>query len=385
MNFHSRQQQQEEWTSGSILSQRAAPWIDATETIYSYCGFVHRLTRARSSAETARGLLGAPHAVRQHELPRSLAPLQRFAPAAFASPLEALHAHTVAGYYLPFLSLERQEDVASRWANGHWTHGRRVTGISTRTLAIAHPLRWCPACVGEDLERLGRAMWKTCHQYPTTFECTRHNQPLICTAVTGKTWAQAGDAGQLVPTRRGCTDVLASSGDAIAQTRCFGTPALRQAVLARLADLGVIHSPQRVRHDRLERWFRQTPIGLWLASAPNGLDALQHGDWIAKLLWKHRQEHAVRWVVLWSALSWPSPQECGQELVSISAEVQTWPRPSAPAAFESAARDCLSYEAIASQLGASRSDVVRWFEAYPSLRANWRARWLAQRRHRAQD
>ncbi len=389
MIVHARQQPQDKLADSPGLSRGTAPWIDPTETIYSYCGFVHRMARARSCAETARCLLGASHAVRQHELPRSLAPLQRFAPAAFSSPLEALRSHTIAGYYLPFLSLERQEEVACQWATGLWTHGHRVTGISTRALAIAHPLRWCASCVADDIERLGRALWRSRHQYPTTFECSAHNEALICVATTGKTWVQAGDGGEIAALRCGCTGLLSAAGDAIAQTRFFDTQLLRRAALVRLADLGVIHSPHRVRHDRLERWFRQTPIGLWLETAPNGLCELQSGDWIAKLLWRHRQEHAVRWVVLWTALSWTSPQECMQELVNISGEsgteIQIWPRPSAPPAFEKAVSECFSYEAIASRLNASRSDVVRWFEAYPSLRAKWRMQWLAQRKRTARD
>ncbi len=369
------------------------PWIDPAETLYSYCVFVHRFNRLPSSAASARLMLRAAHATRQHDVPAALTPLTQFGGAAFPEPLKALLQHTVAGYYWPFMSEERKRTATAAFLSPKKCVGLRLLNASTRRLSVSHPLKWCPACLEADLQMLGRPCWRTQHQHPTTFVCSLHCAPLLGADSGGRTWkwpneGQATVSAAFSPATAtlAAVGVMASSLDAIDLT------SLRAVTVNRLAELGVLHSRHSVRHERLQKWFSSTAIGRWLPTAPNGLQSLQSGEWIAKQIWRRPSAHAVRWTALWSALEWDSAdgaarrfhaacQSGGYSTHGTAGPLkQGWPRISAPPAFEAAINECLSYEAIATRLGATRSDVVRWFEAYPCLRAQWRSGWLAHRK-----
>jgi len=339
-------------------------------------------------------MMRAAHATRQHDLPSALGELAQFAAPMLSDPVRSLLRHTVAGYYWPFMSDERRRAATAALLAPAKCFGLRLLGASTRRLAVAHPLKWCPDCLAEDLRNLGRPRWHTQHQHPTTFVCSTHCRPLMNAGVGGKTWKWSGECSTAVDTDY-CTETatLAAVGAAASSVEHIDLESVRASAIDRLADLGVLHSRHAVRHVRLERWFTGTAIGRWLSTAPHGLESLKSGDWIAKMIWRRPTAHAVRWTALWSALEWDSPAEAAQRLLACAERddpgsmpaiaTQSWPRPSAPPAFEEAARECLSYEAIASRLNASRSDVVRWFEAFPLLRAQWRAQWLENRRRLA--
>lgn len=369
------------------------PWIDRAETLYSYCVFVHRFNRMPSSAATARLMMLAVHSTRQHDLPCALSALVKFVEPIFGDPVQALRQHTVAGFYWPFMADQRRDAVAAELARPAGSVGLRLIGASTRTLSAAHPLKWCQDCLAEDLETLGRPRWRTAHQHPTTFVCLAHGIPLIEAGIGGKTWRWPGDeAPRSVMEACAETLILAKVGGTASTLDDIDFPRLRAATVNRLADLGVIHSRNTARHARLQKWFKQTPVGRFLARAPNGLSALASGEWLAKQIWRRPSAHAVRWTALWSTLEWESAEQASAQLLNAcslegssqdgprASAAMAWPRPCPPPAFENAVAECLSYEAIAGRLGVTRSDVVRWFEAYPALRSQWRARWLAQRR-----
>ena len=374
------------------------PWIDEAETLYSYCVFVHRFNRLQSSAATARLMLHAAHATRQHDVPSALGALAQFAAPIFPDPVQALRRHSVAGYYWPFMTDERRHAAAAALLAPAHCIGLRLLGASTRRLAVAHPLKWCPSCLADNLRVLGRPCWLTQHQHPTTFVCSLHGEPLMDAGVGGKTWKWPGDGeAEVCAAVSAETATLAAVGRAASSLSNIDSRRLRASAIDRLADLGVVHSRHAVRHVRLQKWFTGTPVGRWLATAPNGLDGLKSGDWIAKLIWRRPTSHGVRWTALWSALEWNSPEEAGERFLAAcrvegdaagdgpETTGQIWHRPSAPLAFEKAIDECFSYEAIAAQLGASRSDVVRWFEAHPTLRSQWRKQWLAQRKRTTRD
>lgn len=369
------------------------PWLEDDETLYSFCGHVHHLHRPRSAAQSAETLLRAAHASRQHDMPSTPVALLDFLRGQYTDEVEAMRRHTIAGYYWPFMVDERRRQVGRAWASGEPVKGLRVMGASTRCITVRHPLKWCPFCAVADRERFGRSYWHVHHQSPTTFECSSHGAPLKDAGLGGKTWKLPGSAcDEPLCTTSDVTRTLAAIGEAIGGFDVIDRQALREAAIDRLADLGVLHSRHSAVHERLAMWFRRTPTGQWLRRAPSGLDALADGEWVARMLWRHPNAHPARWTVLWSAMAWNSPTEASQRFamacfglrcapngLPTDAEI-AWPRAEAPEGFRDAAQRCLSYKALCETLDATRADVIRWFEAYPSLRETWRASMLAQRR-----
>lgn len=377
----------------SAAALLCVPWIDPRETLFSYCVFVHRFNRMISSAASARLILQASHATRQHDIPSNLSALTQFAPALFADPVQAMRRHTVVGYYWPFMNEARQTVTCSELPNPGGVSGLRAIGASTRKLAIAHPLKWCPTCLEEDLQGIGRPTWRTEHQLPTTFVCLVHNQPLLDAGVGGKTWRWPGEGAPTAASTVSAEVVaMAAVGSAARELSAIDFECLRNSAIDRLADLGALHSRHAVRHVRLERWFSNTAVGRWLSTAPNGLSALQPGDWIAKALWRRPTSHAVRWTVLWATLNWSGPEEARDRFMAacrgnrslpdgrLCDDATAWPRQDAPLAFAVAVQECFSYRELSARLHATRADVIRWFEAYPALRSQWRQQWLEGRR-----
>jgi len=349
------------------------PALERHETLYSLCSAVHAINHTRSAAWTARALLGASHAMRQHEWPRSLAELNALAPQAFGDPLQLLRRHTVAGFYLPFLAMPRQLEIASLWGASCQPNGPRALGAVSRTLSTDHPLKWCEQCVAADIETFGRSCWHTNHQFPTTYWCLAHFGPLRWVAGHGKRWLVPGSAPGVTITGGPETalQTLACVGAALRNLQAVDLAGLRQSTVDRWLELGVIHSRARVSEIRLNRWFRSTDIARALPILPCGLSALANGDWIRSQIWRHKLSHAVRWVVLWSALGWASSTEASERFLRACSGIRVT-MGEAPRAFVAAMGHCISYRQLMEELQVSRSDIVRWFEAYPELRRQWR-------------
>jgi hypothetical protein len=117
------------------------------------------------------------------------------------------------------------------------------------------------------------------------------------------------------------------------------------------------------------------------------LGQLCGGDWIPELLWRRKLTHAVRWVILWASLGWDSPGESirafahaisgeppsdGPQLLLFDSGMPGDQR--APASVRHAFASSDSYGEVMARLLVSRSDIVRWLDRDPLLRAEWRHR-----------
>ena len=363
------------------------PAILADESLYSWCATVHHMTCSVSSAATGAALLGSPHAMRQHDLPaglRRLPLLERQDP---HQVMAILRKHTIAGYYLPFLSLEKQLLVQTQLfghQNSHWR--KMVSGLS-RTRPLSHPVKWCAQCVDDDKNSLGRSYW----QYPSTCLCPKHETLLLVLPGCSKRWLLPHSLSQAPPDWALPSDtfttaaILSAVGAVLPELDCIDMESMRAAAIDRMIGMGVIHSPTRASHDRILRWFKGTDISR-LCQAMPVLEQFAEGDWVPELLWRKRLDTAIRWVLFWAALDWESPKMAARAFVyasmpgsrcvgsqlllfDIGSSMQ-----SAPAHVWRAFEACDSYAEVMSCLRVSRGDVVRWLEQDPMLRIRWRER-----------
>jgi hypothetical protein len=366
------------------------PDIIQDETIYSWCATTHVMSCSPSGSATGTALLGSSHSTRQHDLPASISGLPLAQGRSPTDLLVLLRRHTIAGYYLPFLSCDRQAKLAadaSVKTSVHWR--RHVSGVS-RSLPMEHPLKWCPRCMSDDTRTIGRAYWHVEWQFPTSWICVHHETPLSTFPGRSKRWVlphhlptvQLG--GALSNDDVMAASTLAAVGAVLRTLDFIDMGALRIAALDRLRGLGVIHSHTKSSHERISKWFTSTRLCAFCTRRPE-LQQFIHGEWIPELLWRKKLAPASRWVTLWAALDWSSPSLAARALLqaanrSLRAQedqlllFESVLNPPAPSHVWDAFSKCDSYAEVMSSLQVSRGDVVRWLEQNPQLRAEWKQR-----------
>lgn len=86
--------------------------------------------------------------------------------------------HTMTEYSLAFMPRERRAAIwnsaLSSTPNSGWM------GNIAKDLTNTHPkLRYCAACVKEDVSKFGDSYWRRAHQLPAVSVCLVHHQPLL--------------------------------------------------------------------------------------------------------------------------------------------------------------------------------------------------------------
>ena len=151
-----------------------------------------------------------------------------------------------------------------------------------------------------------------------------------------------------------------------------------------------MQSLQRVSHQGLISWFVNGPSSTWEVSSR--LPALADGKWLPALLWRQKQSHPVKWLLLWASLGWGSAQEAFHAFVHANAsrdvhldgqvslfEPARLENFVAPAFVIEAFEKHDSYADVMRALGAGRSVVLNWLESDPHLRQTWRNRLRRQK------
>lgn len=367
------------------------PSLESDETLYSFCAAVHAINGGVNCEETSLALLGIRHGARQHDFPAHIDRLPLTSGKGRDDCLDIARHHTIAGYYLPFVADAPRRALAAALMDGRTQHARRICDGSSRTLRPEHPLKLCVQCVQRDLARIGRPYWHVSHQFPTTWICSVHGTTLGWIDGRNKRWLIPEENCALVRAGQHQSSdadwLLAGIGDALLRMEEIDVRALRVATEARLRQLGIMHSASRsVRHSRLVNWFRSTQTAERLSRGPTWVVSLADGEWIAGELWRHKRTHAVRWVVLWSALGWPDAATAARSFRDAAEGRQLdergqialfdieSPSMATPSYVTDAFLEADSYNDVMVKLRASRADVVRWLEADPVLRRSWRAR-----------
>lgn len=369
------------------------PSIIEHETLYSWCGAVHRFSSKGSATQTAASLLGGIHRIRYHVIPVTL---QSFPPAQGLPPLQQLALilhHTVAGYYWPFLTDRSRLSLTSVPFGPSGEFHRKLALSQSRSVPISHPLKFCESCIEADIKEWGRCVWHVVHQYPTTYFCDKHSQKLQVHPGHSKRWCYPDDAPSAFVDRSTPSDfdrILSGLGRLIAQGSPVNVGALRRFCHSRLRSIGVVQSLQRVSHQGLISWFVNGPSSTWEVSSR--LPALADGKWLPALLWRQKQSHPVKWLLLWASLGWGSAQEAFHAFVHANAgrdvhldgqvslfEPARLENFVAPAFVIEAFEKHDSYADVMRALGAGRSVVLNWLESDPHLRQTWRNRLRRQK------
>jgi hypothetical protein len=367
------------------------PALEPDETLYSFCAAVHVMNGGVNCEETSLALLGVRHGARQHDFPAGITRLPLGRERVIFDSLEIARHHTIAGYYLPFVSDASKRTIAAALDGGATQHARRMFDGSSRTLRPEHPLKFCGQCVRADFAEVGRPYWHVSHQFPTTWTCSIHGSTLGVIQGRNKRWLIPQEIGaQVYPEQdssRQADLLLTAVGEALRGVTDIDTHTLRLATQARLRQLGIMHAPARsIRHSRLANWFKSTRTSERLSRGPTWAASLADGEWIASQLWRHKRTHAVRWVVLWSALDWVDAPAAAESLRDVvngrhldeSGQIALFdtllPLAATPSHVAEAFSQASSYGDVMSKLRASRADVVRWLDADSDLRRSWKAR-----------
>ncbi len=368
--------------------------IHPDETLYSWCATNHAMSCCRNSETTASELLGAAHAVRQHEFPHSLEKFIAISRVEPASILRLLREHTVAGFYLPFLSEKAQRELASEALHPHSTHWVRAALGSSRTRQVVHPLKWCRRCIQDDIATIGRPFWHTTHQSPIALICPLHNEPLHWRVQRSKQWRlprQDDDVETALPdTIQKAACMAAALSAHLQKTPFIDMTSLRRCALYRLQEIGVIHSVNGARHERVAQWFTSTTACAIARIAQPKFAEHIDGSSIPRLLWRQKRTTAISWMLLWSALQWKSSNEAIHSFADAAAghgapirgqlqlfsDLEAGTRKT-PEYVRDAFQTCDSYAQVMESLKVSRHDVVRWLESDPELRIEWKARMRA--------
>lgn len=229
--------------------------------------------------------------------------------------------HTVLPYYAPFLTDDQTQHArASMAGGGKWLMLK--LGVNASRLESASRLRFCPACLDEDIARGGAAYWHRVHQLPGVLVCPHHGDSLW---MLDPSWYSRNSWQLHLP---GDAEVQAHSHLVSAGLEAFPTlhqialrsmqmlalnleplsPAVvRAGFVQRAAELGLTRgTSQRLDLRRLaehmECVFSALPAAgeyLVLGESPADLPA----TWVTKLLRSPRHtHHPLKYIVLATAL-----------------------------------------------------------------------------------
>ena len=174
----------------------------------------------------------------------------------------------------------------------------------------ARELRYCDACVGEDLSNFGAPRWRLAHQLSCAYVCPEHGIVLSSLRRKVSTWLlpPRGDAATRLPGGTVRPAVAAESLQRLAHLalKCVGVDAIeidlvRAAVLHRLRQEGIARWHFPVDEARVAGWFRGTDLARALRCMPSTAARLADGAWVHPLLRRRREEHPVLWLMLWCA------------------------------------------------------------------------------------
>jgi hypothetical protein len=327
--------------------------------------------------------------------------------------------HTVLPYYAPFLTDDQMQHARTSMAgDGKWLMLK--LGVNASRIEGASRVRFCPACLNEDVVRVGAAYWHRVHQLPGVLVCPHHGDSL---RMVDPSWYSRNSWQLHLPDD---AEVQAHSHQVTVGLEAFPTLhqialrsmqlltlalnplspiALRACLMQRAAESGLTRGKsQRLDLCRLAAhmvgFFNALPTA-WeysiLGESPADLPA----TWVTKLLRRPRHtHHPLKYIVLATALGVdlahlqcsdkpstpavkrPSPTGVGYPKAKLS-EVLLDGLEGLPAAVWKLALAGCEARQIASALGVSRVYVYRTIRAVNGGSQAWRdARFQSERLRR---
>lgn len=298
--------------------------IDPDESIYSWSAFLSASNSKKNSRDAISEILGFEYALLQFDLPTRLDFLIDNFNESVPELDVILREHTIAGFFWPFVSEYDRIRIRDSMMNRSSTRARQALLQSITRLNFHRYLRWCPDCVTDDLERIGRPTWKTKHLFPTYLVCTKHNNWLHVARKKFKRLVLPTDHEVLsISTPHEVQSsphlqaaiLISHVSDYIHSCDSIQHQLMKNAVLRKLYRLGVLLPDKSFNFENLIKWFKGSPVGsLCSAGISNPFTPLADGRWIRVLFWGYIPNSAIRWAVLWCAFDWKSPSDAIYEL-----------------------------------------------------------------------
>lgn len=285
------------------------PTIYPGELLYSVLARYHRHVGGTSPSRTNETLFGARHVIASLDLPGFLDTLAARIPPMRGLTVETLiDRTTLYPYYTAFepAAVRARVRRAMRAGNAEGLH--LALGIAAFRAGRVTRLRFCHECQLEMLARYGELSWRRDQQLPGVLVCPEHGTPLLESRVSvtrgsrhAYIAARPGNCPrQSRPLIGGFDDLALDRLRAVARR---SAALLKESVEARtfagwsacyrdrMVRAGLARSPAKMDQRTLERAFRAYYGGA-LAALPEILDEGRFtGDWLAKMVQKHR--HAV--------------------------------------------------------------------------------------------
>jgi hypothetical protein len=154
------------------------PILEEDETLYSWGARYHRRSGNARASDSSRILFGAPTAWRHHDFPSHIGHLiGRIGQELDAEKL--VFEHTIFGATAKFLDPESTGMAKALMLGTSVTGLKQKLGLLKSGVGATFPLKACRECMVEDLESPIGSRWHLEHQWPTSWSCSRHGQPLI--------------------------------------------------------------------------------------------------------------------------------------------------------------------------------------------------------------
>lgn len=162
----------------SLFPPPNLPLLLPDETLYSWCGHVHTWNSNASVIQTSKQLFNNRYAALLHDFPSFLGPLIEKTGSTFNCSNDLALKNTLLGYFLAFQKTDLSHEILETIHHNNYPSLKYKLGLIASGIGANHPLKHCHQCLSEDIAQFGRGYWHLSHQFPSTFVCLKHKQPL---------------------------------------------------------------------------------------------------------------------------------------------------------------------------------------------------------------
>lgn len=285
-----------------------APDWRGDETLYSWAAGFHQAVGNGSARDTGRLLFGAEHACRDHDAPTKLSHFVQVTRGRLGDVPWILRHRTPLALFVPFLSLERSNVLASRMLSAEGVGWSVLCGMPASSLNDRMSMRYCPACLTRDMDEWGSVRWRLPHQLLGAWLCLEHRSVLVEARARGSEWILPETGGeQFLPPTPDAEQLESIRRMALLASRIVGRTRLdvdviRQCILGHLREQGVTCWLHPLDRATLATWFAASPIAGWMGGVSAPLQKLSNGHWVYDVLRNRVGDHPIKWMLLWTAL-----------------------------------------------------------------------------------
>jgi hypothetical protein len=297
-----------------MLPYLPPPYPD--ELLYSICARYHQYNPYTSEKQTLINLFGSPSASAIYDFPGRLSAISSQLPLNTRNtPERLLRYNTMFPLYEPFLPLSRSKAIANGMIGTAGNRGiHNSIGVMASSVPALQSLRFCPACVSEEILLYGEPYWHRAHQVPGVYVCHRHgsllkNSEVIVVSQVNKhhfisayhgTKTSIGIEATSVPSGEHIQPIAAMAFALLNNTyEVLGLKVIQQRYINILRDRGLASVGGRVPQRDLILQFAAFYGDDFLAKVGCSLDLLSQDNWLNKLVRAPRTaSHPLRHLLL---------------------------------------------------------------------------------------